>query len=139
MSGLGSGTWTDGADDCQFAYRAVTGDCAMVAKVTSATWSGSGNGKVGLMIRDNLVGTVSQRHWIGIVPIPGNTLMEAHVRGWTEIWGGNNRSVRSAGLPPGIPYWIKIERRGNLVTTYTSPDGASWGPWLADFANSGHG
>jgi hypothetical protein len=117
MSGLGSGTWTDGADDCQFAYRAVTGDCAMVAKVTSATWSGNGNGKVGLMIRDNLVGTVSQRHWIGIVPNPDNTLMEAHVRGWTEVWGGSNRSVRSAGLPPGIPYWIKIERRGNLVTT----------------------
>ncbi|TLD68629.1 ricin B lectin [Phragmitibacter flavus] len=136
MSGLGGGTWTDGADDCQFAYRPMTGDCAMVAKVTSATWSGNGNGKVGLMIRDNLVGTVAQRHWVGIVPNPANILMEAHVRGWTEIWGGNNRSARSAGLPPGIPYWVKIERRGNLVTSYTSQDGVSWGPWLAGyFAN----
>lgn len=133
MSGLGSGTWTNGADDCQFAYREVTGDCAMIAKVTSATWSGSGNGKVGLMIRDNLVGTVAQRHWVGIVPNPANMLFEAHVRGWTEVWGGSNRAQRSQGFPPGIPYWIKIERRGQLVTSYTSQDGTSWAPMLSAY------
>ena len=133
MSGLGGGTWTNGADDCQFAYRAMTGDCAMIAKVTSATYSGSGNGKVGLMIRDNLVGTVAQRHWVGIVPNPANMLFEAHVRGWTEVWGGSNRAQRSQGFPPGLPYWIKIERRGQLVTSYTSQDGTSWSPMLAGY------
>jgi hypothetical protein len=133
MAGLGSGVWTDGADDCQFAYQAMTGDCAMVAKVTSATYSGSNNGKVGLMIRDNLVGAVSQRAWIGIVPNPTTPLMESHQRGWTENWGGSGWDDRSQPLPPGIPYWVKIERRGSLVTTYSSQDGATWAPIISSY------
>jgi hypothetical protein len=133
MSGLGSGTWTNGADDCQFCYREMTGDCAMIAKVTSVTNTGTQNGKVGFMLRDNLVGTVSQRHWVGVVPTAGAPLVEAHVRGWTEVWGGSNRAQRSQSFPPGLPYWIKIERRGQLVTTYTSQDGTSWAPMLAGY------
>jgi hypothetical protein len=127
MAGLGNGTWTDvgGADDCQFAYHTMTGDCALVAKVNSFTYSGNNNGKAGLMIRDNLINTVSQRAWIGIVPAATN-LMESYQSGWTENWGGINWERRSNPFPPGMPYWLKIERRGSLITTYTSPDGTSW-------------
>jgi hypothetical protein len=133
VAGLGDGTWSDGADDCQFAYQAMTGDCAMVAKVNSATYSGSDNGKVGLMIRDNLVGTVSQRAWIGIVPNPTAPLMESHQRGWTENWAGIGMAQRSNPLPPGMPYWLKIERRGYMITTYSSPDGATWAPIISSY------
>jgi hypothetical protein len=128
MAGLGNGTWTDvgGADDCQFAYQAMTGDCALVAKVNSFTYSGNNNGKAGLMLRDNLINTVSQRGWVGIVPQTGNNLLESYQSGWTENWGGTNWERRSQSLPPGMPYWLKIERRGSLVTTYTSADGTSW-------------
>ena len=34
VAGLGSGPWTDWVADGQFAYREMTGDCAMVAQVT---------------------------------------------------------------------------------------------------------
>jgi regulation of enolase protein 1 (concanavalin A-like superfamily) len=132
MSGLGNGVWTDGADDCQFAYQALTGDCALVAQVTSCTYSGSQNGKCGLMIRDSLSATVSQRGWIGIVPISTN-LMESHMRGWTENWGGSGWDDRSQQLPPGMPYWLKIERRGNLITTYSSQDGTSWAAIISSY------
>jgi hypothetical protein len=126
MSGLGNGTWTNTADDCQFAYREMTGDCAIVAQVTSATYSGSQNGKVGVMIRDNLVGTVSQRAWAGIVPTP-TRLLESHLRGSTENWAG--RTAQSYPLPsPGMPYWVKVERRGLVITSYSSVDGTSWSP-----------
>jgi len=130
MTGLGNGVWTDGSDDCQFAYTTMTGDCAMVAKVNSFTYSGSGNGKAGLMIRDNLAATISQRAWVGFVPA-ATQLMESHMRGWTENWGGGGYDDRSHQLTPwtsGLPYWVKIERRGKQITTFTSQDGASWMP-----------
>jgi fibronectin type 3 domain-containing protein len=128
MTGLGNTVWvgTGGSDDCQFAYQAMTGDCAMVVRVTSATASGSNDGKVGLMIRDNLSATVSERAWIGIVPNASPNLMECRQDGWTENWGGSNWARRSQGLPPSLPYWLKIERRGDMIATYTSQDGTSW-------------
>jgi len=131
MSGLGNGVWTNASDDCQFAYTAMTGDCAMVARVTSATYSGSNNGKIGLMIRDNLVGTVSQRAWIGIVPAATN-LMESHVRGFTE-----NGSYDAHSGPwtsaQALPYWFKIERYGKQISTFLSLDGASWAPMTSTY------
>jgi len=135
-TGLGTNVWTGtgGSDDCQFAYQAMTGDCAMVGKVTSCTFSGSQNGKAGLMIRDNLVGTVSQRAWVSITPTTsGTNLVECRQDGWTETWGGSGWASRSNPLPPGLPYWLKIERRGNLITTYSSPDGASWAPIVSSY------
>ncbi len=137
VTGLGGGTWTDGTDDCQFAYKEMTGDCAMVVQVTSVTYSGSQNGKMGLMIRDNLVGPVSQRSWIGIVPTAsGDNLVEARSTGWTVTWGGANWARRSQPLPPGLPYWLKIERKGTVITSYASQDGTSWSPTVSsDFGN----
>jgi hypothetical protein len=127
VTGLGGGAWTDGADDGQFVYKAMTGDCALVAKMTSATYSGSQNGKHALMIRDNLVGDISQRAWIGLVPTQaGGFLLESHFRGWSEIWGGANRDDISHGFIYGVPYWLKIERRGGMINAYTSLDGTSW-------------
>lgn len=132
IAGLGNGVWSDTADDCQFVYKAMTGDCTILAQLTSCSYSGSPNGKTGLMIRDNLAGTISQRAWIGIVPTATN-LVESHSRGWTENWGGSGWAQRSQNLPPGLPYWLKIERRGNLITTYTSQDGTSWAATISSF------
>lgn len=137
VTGLGSGAWTDGADDGQFVYKEMTGDCAMVAQVTSVTFSGSQNGKMGLMVRDNLVGTVSQRSWTAIVPTASNgNLIEAHSRGWTVTWGGKNWAARAQGLPLPLPYWLKVERKNNVITSYASQDGTSWSPTISsDFGN----
>jgi len=125
VTGLGNGVWTDSTDDCQFAYQTMTGDCAIVAQVISSKYSGSNNAKAGLMIRDKLSSTVSQRAWVGIVSAPSN-LFECYMSGWTENWGGKNWAHRSQPLSPGVPYWLKIERRGNQVATFTSQDGTSW-------------
>ncbi|MGN6370532.1 MAG: LamG-like jellyroll fold domain-containing protein [Phycisphaerae bacterium] len=122
MTGLGNDVWSNTADDAQFAYQAMTGDCAMVARVTSSQVFTT-SAKAGLMIRDSLSAAVSQRGWIGITD---DTLMESYMNGWTETWGGSNWAKRSQPLPPGIPYWLKIERMGNLITTYSSQDGTSW-------------
>jgi len=132
VTGLGNNVWTDSADDCQFVYRQMTGDCAIVAQVTSSQFP-NGQTKAGLMIRDNLTAAISQRAWVGIVPNPTGMLMESRAAGWTETWGGSNWAKRSQPLPPGMPYWLKIERRGNHINSYTSQDGTSWAGQTSSF------
>jgi regulation of enolase protein 1 (concanavalin A-like superfamily) len=124
LTGLGNDVWNDVNDDCQFAYQAMTGDCALVARLTSSQYL-SASTKAGLMLRDNLSATVSQRAWIEIGG-DTNKAMQSRQTGWTDIWGGSNRKTRTETLPPGLPYWLKIERRGGLINTYTSQDGTSW-------------
>ena len=127
VTGLGNGPWNNTTDDCQFVYQTMTGDCAMLAQVTSCSYAGNNNSKAGLMIRDTLNATTSQRGWVGIVPA-ATALYESYMRGWTENWGGSGWDDRSQPLPPGMPYWLKIERRGKLITTMASQDGTSWSP-----------
>ncbi len=130
MTGLGNGVWSDTADDCQFAYKEMSGDCAMVAKLTSSEFPGA-QAKVGLMIRDTLTAAFSRRAWVGFNPDPTALKLESHMRGWTDNWGGSGYDDRSHDwmpAPVGIPYWIKIERRGAQITTFCSVDGTSWAP-----------
>ena len=126
ITGLGNGVWSDTADDCQFAYTTMTGDCAMVAKCTSSQFPGA-EAKAGLMIRDNLTATISQRAWVAFKNSTTKYL-ESHMRGWTENWGGTGYDDRSLSWALSLPYWVKIERRGKQITTFVSQDGASWSP-----------
>lgn len=117
----GGGVWTHAADQCQFAYKQITGDCAVVAKVTGVQ-NTHATAKAGVMIRETLDGTTPRRAWIGITP--SNTF-ESYLHGWSDNWGGSGWEKRSqAG--PSTPYWVKIERRGKTITTFTSQDGTSW-------------
>jgi hypothetical protein len=133
VTGLGNDVWDDKNDDCQFVYKAMTGDCALVARVTSCQYRNISS-KAGLMLRDNLATTVSERAWISITPTSTSTpQVQCRQAGWTDNWGGTNRDVRSDNLPPGMPYWLKIERRGGLINTYTSQDGTSWAAILSSY------
>jgi hypothetical protein len=134
MTGLGNDVWSDTTDDCQFAYQTMTGDCAMVARVTSCQVLNAST-KAGVMIRDNLTANVSEHAWVGIT---NGILKESHFRGWTfgQLWGGSGRAQRSITLPPGMPYWVKVERRGNMITTFSSQDGASWATELTAYYGS---
>ncbi len=133
MTGAGVDVWGEVTDDCQFAYQTMTGDCAMVARVTSVQ-SINGATKAGVMIRDNLSAAVSQRGFTSVIPNTP-TQVQSRLKGDTERWAG--RVAQTTTLPdPGMPYWVKIERRGFLLTSYTSQDGTSWSPNVSNyFAN----
>jgi hypothetical protein len=131
LTGLGNTVWNDTTDDCQFAYTTMTGDCAMVARVLSFTKSGNQAGKAGLMIRDSLNATTSQRafvdvSWVGDGSSNTNA-MEDKVTGFSQI-GGYSQHSHQWAPSPALPYWLKIERYGQQITTFVSPDGASWSP-----------
>lgn len=125
----GADPWGSPEPTVHFVYKQVTGDFAMIAKVTSVSDVGSSGAKAGIMIRDSL-GTAGSQSWIAVTP---STTYE-----WSEVGNSNvaygwNDTARSFGLPR-IPYWIKIERVGSRIQTLTSPDGANWsGANVADF------
>ncbi|HEY8962582.1 MAG TPA: RICIN domain-containing protein, partial [Luteolibacter sp.] len=129
VTGAGLDVWGEGSDDCQFAYQQMTGDCAMVARVTSAQ-SITGSTKAGVMIRDTLSPTVSQRAYAAMMPTSPNQY-QSRLVGATEIWAG--RVLQTYTPPSGMPYWVKVERKGNVITTYSSPDGTSWSPTVSSY------
>ena len=125
LTGPGLDVWADTSDDCQFAYQTMTGDCAIVARVTSSQ-AITASTKAGVMIRDNLSATVSKRGYAAMMPLTPNQV-QSRLAGATDIWAG--RVVQTTNLPnTGIPYWVKLERRGDMITAYSSVDGTSWSP-----------
>lgn len=121
VSGAGTDIWTTGSEQFHFLYKQITGDCTIIAKVESVQ-NTHGNNKAGVMIRSDLNPTPASKAWVAITP---NTTVETYFAGWTEMYGGSNWQAQSYAVPQ-IPYWVKIERVGNVITTYASPDGVSW-------------
>ena len=122
---------TNGADTVHFTYKRVTGDFAMIAKVTSVSNVGSASAKAGIMVRDAL-GTASNRFWVAMTPAVN---YERALLGYTSLPYGSN--ARAMAFPVSqIPYWVKMERVGSRLQSFTSIDGGNWSPaGTADFAN----
>jgi regulation of enolase protein 1 (concanavalin A-like superfamily) len=121
VSGAGAEIWTHGAESCRFVYKKVSGDCTIIARVTGVEKTHA-NAKAGVMIRSDLNADPAAKAWIAVTP---STKIEAYMDGWSEVYGGSNWEAQSYPAPQ-IPYWVKIERRGDIITAYASPDGTSW-------------
>ena len=115
IKGAGADVW-GAADAFQFAYRQMTGDGVVVARVASvsntAAWV-----KAGVMIRETLD--------------PGSThafMLASYSKGLAfqrrTVTGGT--TVSTAGAAVVAPYWVKLERAGSTFNAYSSPDGATW-------------
>lgn len=131
VKGSGSEIWTHGADSFHFTYKRVTGDCSIIARVESAGNSHP-KAKTGLMIRSDLKDTADAKLWVALLPLqpePNDKLsiVETYMHGWTNVYGGSNWEMQSYWVPQ-LPYWLKIERLGHLITAYASRDGTSWTP-----------
>jgi len=121
VNGSGADILTHSADGFHFVYKQVTGNCSIVAKVETVGGSAL-NARAGVMIRSDLTSTSAQRAWIAI---KSGKRAESFMHGWTEVRGGANWEKAERAIPQDS-YWIKIERIGDMINTYYSPDGASW-------------
>ena len=54
-------------------------------------------------------------------------MVESYMHGWTNTYGGANWEKQGYWVPK-LPYWLKIERVGPMITGYASRDGTSWTP-----------
>jgi fibronectin type 3 domain-containing protein len=74
------------------------------------------------MLRSDLTATSAQRAWIAI---KSGKRAESFMHGWTEMRGGSNWEKPERTIPQDS-YWVKIDRVGDVIATYYSPDGVSW-------------
>ena len=121
VQGGGSEMWGTTNDSCHFTYKAITGDCAIIAKVESVQ-NTSLSAKAGVMIRTSL-SQGSPRAWMAVTP---RIQFEQNIQG-LAVYGGTNYSNKAYNIgTPSASYWVKLERIGNIVTGYVSPDGTNW-------------
>jgi len=119
MNGIGADIW-DAADQFRYAYKRLTGDGSMVARVeeldgTPSTWA-----KAGVMVRQN--DAVGSTH--SFMCMTGGDGNGASWQGRpTENGTSVNNDATSAVAPP---YWVRIDRAGDTLTGYLSPDGQDW-------------
>ena len=119
MNAIGTDIWDTG-DEFRFVYKNLTGDGSMVARVdaldnTPSTWA-----KAGVMIRQG-TGTGSQHSFMCMTGGDGNG---ASWQGRLEQ-GLTSENV-DATDPVALPYWVRIDRAGNMLTGFVSPDGQNW-------------
>jgi len=119
MNAIGADIWAN-ADQFRYAYKSLTGDGSMVARVdaldaTPSTWA-----KAGVMVRQNdAVGSVHS-----FMCMTGGDGNGASWQGRTSENGTSvNNDATSAVAPP---YWVRIDRSGDTLTGYLSPDGQDW-------------
>jgi len=115
VTGSGADIWNT-ADAFRFVYVRVTGNCTMIARVTSVQnidpWS-----KAGVMIRETLVANADNAY---IAVTSGNGVT------WQTRSSTGGSTVNSATGSLIAPYWVKLVRSGNTFTGYRSPDGVTW-------------
>ena len=115
--GGGADIW-DPSDEFRFVHVTNSGNCTIVARVTSASvesinpWS-----KGGVMIRESLE-TNAANAFIAVTP--GNGVIFQY----RSSTGGGSISNDVTGM--SAPYWVKLARSGNTFTGYCSSDGANW-------------
>ena len=97
----------------QFAYRAMIGDCTLVARITS--------GEGYLLMTDRLDQARDRVH-SRLELRPGIIYS-----GWS--FGDPSKQAKQLQFTSPVikpPYWLKLTRRGNYITNYVSVDGVNW-------------
>ncbi len=119
VQGSGVNIWGT-SDICHFTYQAVTGDCAIIAKVESVQ-NTHAVARAGVMIRTSL-STGAPRVWMAVTP---SAQIQQNIQG-LSVYGGSNYGNKTAAGIPQPSYWVKLERLGNIVTGSISQDGTNW-------------
>ena len=115
VRGAGADIWGT-ADEFQFAYRTLTGNGAIVARVATLQnadqWT-----KAGVMIRASL--TPGSRHAMMIASSAKGLAFQRRT-------SDNAASVHTAGPLLAAPTWVRLERTGDTITASFSNDGVGW-------------
>ncbi len=137
--GYNNGTWTVtaggadmwgtiGSDSFTYVYKAVTGNTALIARVTGV--GAASAPMAGVMFRESLAANSRMAMTINFKGTsselrPGVDGLGISTRGADSNDHGINYRYHPNGA---VPYWVKVERFGDLVTLFSSPDGVNWSP-----------
>ena len=113
----GAGKDIGGASDAfQFAWRALTGDGVVVARVRKLQ-NISSLSKAGVMIRQSLEAG-SPHAFMGLTPTGAASFQRRAIAG--------GATVSTPGPLATVPSWVMIERIGATVNAYVSADALTW-------------
>jgi hypothetical protein len=116
----GAGTEIWGASDSgHFTHKAITGDGAIIAKIDALPTSHK-NAKAGVMMRTSL-SQGAPRAWLCLT---GEGNLQQNMPSLT-VYGGTNYGNKTLASSL-TSYWVKLERIGNIITGFVSPDGTNW-------------
>ena len=121
MNGIGADIW-NAADEFRFAYKSLSGDGSIVARVDSLAdsdvWA-----KGGVMIRE----TLEPGSAFAAVYLTGDNGVRYQARLEAEVDAVSDTSVATAEqIALREPVWVKMERAGNNFNGYYSVDGENW-------------
>jgi hypothetical protein len=115
VKAAGADIWGS-SDQFHYVYRPLSGDGTIIARVASIQntdpWA-----KTGVMIRESLA---SNSTFAEMIVSPGKGV--AFQRRLTT----GALATHTEGAMVAAPYWVKMTRRGNTFTGYSSPDGVTW-------------
>jgi hypothetical protein len=123
VTGAGTDIWNNG-DQFTFVYKTLNGDGTLIAHVIdkgtgSNTWA-----KGGVMIRDSLdAGSV---HAMMILSANSDGAAGNGASFQYRLTADGASDSSSAATVITAPYWVKIERQGDTLTGWLSPDGTNW-------------
>jgi phosphatidylserine/phosphatidylglycerophosphate/cardiolipin synthase-like enzyme len=115
VKGAGADVWGS-SDAFHFAYRSLTGDGSITARVSDINGSQSWT-KVGVMIRASTAANAA--HGFMLVSTAKGLAFQRR-----QATGGT--SLSTAGPLTTAPRWVRLTRSGNTVTAYESADGSTW-------------
>jgi len=114
IQGSGSGMWgTD--NNYYFVHQPVKGDTVLIARILSQEGSPSGENYAGWFISETVSST--SRYFLSGFAGGSRGTMRLH---WNPLDSYGGSQVK-AGIAP--PYFIGLERRGNLFSSYVSATG----------------
>lgn len=117
LAGTGSDI-SSTADSFQYAYRTLTGDGSVVARVTGLDGT-SATAKAGVMVRETLA--ANARHVTTVATPTGGT--RAIVRASPGVSSTTNTNGNGVAF---TPKFVRVVRTGNSFQTAFSPDGVTW-------------
>jgi Big-like domain-containing protein/fibronectin type III domain protein len=113
----GAGTLGGFSDAFRFLYQPLSGDGEIRAQITSFA-SAASSGLAGVMIRESL--TAGARYGFLGVSASGTFSTQQRMR----TYGKATTGTHGAGKFPSV--WVRLVRKGNTLTSYSSADGVTW-------------
>jgi hypothetical protein len=123
LTGAGSDIWNN-SDDFTYAYKSLNGDGTIVARVANIGTGTNTWAKGGVMIRDSIDGGSMHAMMVMTANSDGTAGNGASFQ-YRAATDGASAAADSTGVV-APPYWVKLERFGDTLSGYVSPDGSSW-------------
>lgn len=119
VSGAGRGI-AGTADSFGYAYRRVTGDFTLTARLEDVHWAGGG--QVGLMMRETLDPNAKA------ASVTLGEIGNRQTRFQTRLSTGGPEAQQTGNDYTWVPVWFRLQREGDTFTAFHSSDGVAWFP-----------